>query len=136
MARPFKEINWDVVEKLIENGSSGIEIAGKFKIDENTFYRRFQKQYDCRFTDYAGIGSQGGKADIRSMLYAKAINNKAPGNAQLLMFLARCDLGMREPEAVQSLATNQQQIDQTHRIMQLEHEIAELKAKYGKDTNE
>lgn len=133
MARPLRDINWDVVERLIENGSSGIEIAGKFKIDENTFYRRFQRQYDCRFADYVGIGSQGGKADLRSMLYAKAINNKAPGNAQLLMFLARCVLGMREPEMIQQLAANQQQIDQTHRIMQLEHELAEEKAKNEMD---
>jgi hypothetical protein len=126
MARPRREINWEVVEKLIENGSSGIEIAGKFKIDSDTFYRRFQAEYNCRFADYTAIGSQGGKADLRSMLWAKAINNKAPGNAQLLMFLARCELGMKEPDSVQLLAANQPQIDQTHEIMRLQHRIAEL----------
>jgi hypothetical protein len=135
MARPFKEINWDLVERLIEHGSSGIEIAGKFKIDENTFYRRFQKQYNCRFTDYVGIGSQSIKADLRLMLYAKAINNKAPGNAQILIFLARCVLGMREPDNIQLIAANQSQIDQAHRIMELEHALVELKAKHEPDQN-
>ena len=132
MARPLREINWDVVEKLIECGCSGIEIAGKFKIDTDTFYRRFMRQYDCRFADYSAIGESGGKADLRAMIYAKAISNKAPGNAQLLMFLAKCVLGMREPEIAQQQAANQQQIDQTHRIMELEHQIAELRDKYEK----
>ncbi len=127
MARPLKEINWDVVEKLIESGCSGIQIAGKFKIDTDTFYTRFKKEYGVRFSDYSVISSECGKADIRSMLYAKAINNKAPGNAQLLMFLAKCELGMREPDNIQTLAANQQQIDQMHMLMQLQHENEELK---------
>jgi len=126
MARPRREINWDVVEKLIECGCTGMEIAAKFKLDPDTFYDRFRKEYDMRFADYSGAASECGKAELRSMLYAKALNNKAPGNSQLLLFLARCELGMREPELTSIMAANQPQIDQTHEIMRLQHRIAEL----------
>ncbi len=126
MARPRREINWEAVEKLTECGCTGIEIASKFKMDENTFYNRFREHYEMRFSDYSGPASKCGKADIRSMLYAKALNNKAPGCSQLLLFLARCELGMKEPEITHNLAANQNQLDQTHLIMQLQNRIREL----------
>jgi hypothetical protein len=133
MARKPKEINWDLVEKLIEYGSHGYEIAGKFKIDENTFYRRFRQEYKCRFADYVGIGHSGGKADLRLMLWSKAFNNKAPGNAQILLKLASCVLGMREPENTPTLAANQQQIDQSHLIMQLQHRLSKYESQEIKE---
>lgn len=126
MARPLKEINWDVVDKLIEAGCNGLQIAAKFRIDDDTFYNRFKKEYGFSFQDYSGKIQECGKADIISMLHAKAINNGAPGNATLLMFLARCRLGMKEPEIVHAIAANQEKIDQDHTIMQLKYRIAQL----------
>lgn len=123
MARPKKEINWDVVEKLIECGCSGIEIAAKFRIKSDTFYIRFKQEYKCSFQDYRGETQEAGLADLRSMLHAKALHNKAPGNSNLLIFLARTRLGMKEPELFNNLSTNQQQIDQSHIIMQKDHQI-------------
>lgn len=131
MARPLKEINWDVVEKLIECGCSGVEIAAKCRIRSDTFYIRFKQEYGCSFQDYRVEGQEGGLADLRSMIHAKALNNKAPGNSNLLIFLARCRLGMREPDIIQAVAANQQHIDQTHTIMRLEHKITELEAELG-----
>ena len=125
MARPVKEINWEVVQKLIENGSSGVEIAAKFFIRSETFYERFKREYGCSFQDYRGEAQEAGLADIRSMLHAKALNNKAPGNSNVLIFLARTRLGMKEPEGTH-IPTNQNQLDQSHYIMELEHKILEL----------
>lgn len=127
MARPQREINWDVVRKYMECGCSGMQIAAKLRLAKDTFYNRFKKEFGKCFQDYYEEGEGVGKLDIRVMLYAKALNSKAPGNADLLKFLARCELGMREPEMTQSLATNQQQIDQSHLIMQLQYEIEQLK---------
>ena len=131
MARPLKEINWDVVEKLIESGCSGVEIAGKFRIKSDTFYERFKREYEVSFQDYRVESQEAGAADLKAMLHAKALNNNAPGNSNLLIFLARTRLGMKEPEVVQTLAVNQNQIDQSHLIMQLKHELAAVKNKYG-----
>ena len=126
MARPLKEINWEVVEKLIEAGCKGTEIAAKFRIQSDTFYRRFKDEYGLSFQDYHGESHEAGLADLRAMLHAKALNNSAPGNSNILIFLARCRLGMKEPETTAGLATNQTMLDQTHLIMQLQHKITEL----------
>lgn len=136
MARPHKYINWEVVERLIECGCPGTEIAAKFRIQSNTFYRRFEQEYGVSFQDYRAESQEAGLADIRAMLHAKALNNKAPGNSNLLVFLARCKLGYREPDVIHTLAANQVQIDQTHLIMQLQHEIEVLKANADKSKAE
>jgi len=131
MARPLKEINWDVVDNLIEAGCNGIEIAGYFRIQKCTFYDRFEKEYGVSFQNYHSEPQEGGKAKLRSMLYAKALNNKAPGNADLLKFWAKCELGMKEPELTSFLANNQTQIDQSHTVMQQAHRITELESQLG-----
>lgn len=134
MARPPKEINWDVVEKLIEAGCSGTEISAKFRIQSDTLYRRFKEEYGTNFQDFRAKTQEAGIADLKAMLHAKAINNKAPGNSNLLIFLARCLLGYREPEVTHKVAANQEEIDQTHTIMQLQNRIAELEASDGNES--
>jgi hypothetical protein len=136
MARPHKEINWDVVEKLIECGCPGTEIAAKFRIQDDTLYRRFKLEYDVSFQDYRAKSAEAGLADLRSMIHAKAINNKAPGNSNLLIFLAKCKLGYKEPEVTHTLAANQNQLDQSHHIMELEHKIAVLESNANKSETE
>lgn len=136
MARPHKEINWDVVDKLIECGCNGIEIAAKFHIQKQTFYRRFEEEYGMSFQNYQPEAQEAGLADLKAMIHAKALNNKAPGNSNLLIFLARCKLGMREPDVVHNAAANQTQIDQSHIIMQLSHQIAELEGNANKSEAE
>lgn len=128
MGRPLKEINWEIVDKYLEAGTrNGAALARKFRIQSDTFYRRFKEEYGCAFQDY-NVDSQGiGVEDIRLMIHAKALNNKAPGNATMLMFLGRCLLGMKEPEVSQLVAPKQDDIDKDHQIMILKHEIAELK---------
>lgn len=134
MARPPKEINWDVVEKLIECGCPGTEIAAKFRIQGATFYRRFEEEYGESFQNYRTRVHEAGVADLRAMLHAKAMNNKAPGNSNLLVFLGRCLLGYREPEVTHKVAANQEEIDQTHTIMQLQNRIAELEEANGNES--
>jgi len=126
MARPKKELNWETVEKLIECGCPGTEIAAKFRIQSATFYRRFEEEYGVSFQNYKIDSHEAGLADLRASIHAKAINNKAPGNSNLLIFLAKCKLGYKEPEGSTFLAANQTNLDQTHTIMQLQHRINEL----------
>ena len=128
MARPLKEINWEAVQQYMESGCNGIEIAGKFGLCDDTFYIRFKKHFGKSFQDYSGKSYGAGKADLKRMLHAKALNNNAPGNTQMLIWLSKTQLGYREPDQIQTLATNQPQIDQRHRIMELEHALAEAKA--------
>lgn len=126
MARPKKEINWDVVQRLAEQGNSGVAIAAKFEIQSDTFYKRFKDEFGCSFQDYHAGAQEVGKADLRAMLWAKTMNNKAPGNSQLLLFMARCVLGMKEPELTNLVAANQTEIDKDHEIMRLKFTIAQM----------
>jgi AraC-like DNA-binding protein len=132
MARPLKEINWDYVEKLIECGCSGIEIASKFRIQSNTFYERFYKEYGCSFQDYRADAQECGLADLRAALHSKALKGCSP----VLIFLARCRLGMKEPDGANATPANQSQIDQSHLIMQLQHQLEELKKDADKSKTE
>ena len=138
MARPPKEINWEKVKQKMEAGCPASEIFSSrdHQISENTFYRRFKKEFGCSFGDYCGELAQCGKGDIRWMLHAKCLNNKAPGNITGLIFKAKCELGMREPELLNILAANQGHIDQTHEIMRLQHRIAELEANANQSQTE
>lgn len=138
MARPLKEINWEKVKQKMEAGCSASEIfsSKEHHMTKETFYNRFKKEFGCSFQDYSTESAQCGKGDIRWMLHAKCLNNKAPGNLTALIFKARCELGMREPDLQNLLAANQSQIDQTHEIMRLQHRIAELEANADKPKTE
>jgi hypothetical protein len=129
MARPVKPINWDMVHKYIECGCPAKEIAGKFDIYINNFYTKFKEHFGEGFESYASRVHENVLSDIRLMIYAKAINNKAPGNSNLLTFIAKCKLGFKEPDIVHTLAPNQEKIDESHRIIELEHKLAVAEAK-------
>lgn len=127
MARPKKQINWDVVEQLMKYGSSGVEISGNLRIQKDTFYRQFKQKYGTSYQDYHADVHEGGKASLRASLWSKALNNKSPGNAQLLLFMGRCILGMKEPDSANYLSPNQPQLDQSHQLMLQQAEIERLK---------
>jgi hypothetical protein len=136
MARPEKEINWEYVHKLIEAGCRGVEISAKLRMQSDTFYYRFKKQYGKSFQDYHVDIAEGGKGDIRAMLHTKAMNNSAPGNVTLLMFLARCRLGMKEPESSSLIAPLQDTINLQHENMMLKYENEKLKEAVLNSANE
>lgn len=121
MARPKKEINWEVVEKRMEAGNSARQIAKHLRIDINTFYDRFKEEFECCFADFADGIKECGEGDIMFTQHMKALQ----GNVQMLMYLGKVKYGQKEPEFAMSSAPNQVQIDQSHRIMELEYQLAQ-----------
>ncbi len=134
MGRTPKAVNWETVRKKIEAGCTAKEIFNSYdcQISDDAFYRRFKKEFGCNFADYVDKSSQTGTGDLKLMLHAKAMQ----GNITSLIFLARCRCGLREPDNIPLLAANQNQIDQTHLIMQLQHKISELEASANKSKTE
>ena len=128
MARPFKEINWDLVEKMIEAGSPAKEIWPHFGLCADTFYDRFKIEYGCNYADYSAKVSCRGEGNLRLMLHSKAMQ----GNLSALTLFGKTRLGLREPDNIQLVAATQPQIDQSQRIMELEHEVAVLKENANK----
>ncbi len=127
MGRPRKEINWEMVERYAQAGCSGIEIAASFGMQDDTFYRIFKEQYGESFQDYKGRANRHGEGELKLMQYAKALNNKAPGNIQMLMFLGKVRLKQDDAPIGKQDANNQSTIDIQHRNMELEAEIEQLR---------
>ena len=121
MARPLKEINWDIVEKRIEAGCTAREIAASCKIDMDTFYDRFKLEYGKSFSDYSADLYSVGDANLKFTQYVKAI----AGNIPMLHLLGRERLDQGKND--DPISPRQDQIDQSHLLMQLQNEIVELK---------
>jgi len=134
MARPPKSINWDIVKKKIEAGCTVKEIINTYEcsVTDETFYKRFKEEFGCSFSEYSALSASNGEGDLKLTLHAKAMQ----GNITALIFLARCRLGMKEPESSTALSVAQNYIDQSHVIMQLQHRIAELEANADKPQTE
>ncbi len=115
MARPEKEINWEIVEKRMEAGCSGVEIAATLRIQADTFYLRFKKKYGKSFQDYHGDFYSAGDANIKFTQYMKAL----AGNNNMLLLLGRERLNQSK---------EQERISPLEDIIELRHENMLLKA--------
>ncbi len=96
MARPPKPINWAEVEKRMEIGQNGIEIASCLRLDVDTFYRRFKEEYGENFGGYAAKLPVCGPQNILFMQYIKAMK----GNTKMLELLGREWLGQGKGEDI------------------------------------
>lgn len=132
MARPLKEINWDIVEKRMEAGNKGKSIAEAFHVDLDTFYRRFKQHYGFRFGDYAVHFYECGDDNLAYTQYMKALS----GNTTMLTWLGKVRLGQREPDMLSATPANQQEIDKDQIIMQLQHKLLELEENANKSKAE
>lgn len=119
MARPLKEINWEAVERMIEVGNSAREIYGHFRVQDNTFYRKFKEEFGCSFQDYRGDVSLAGPGNIKYIQYLKAIG----GNIEMLKWCGKemCGQG-REPQARD--APNEAVLSDQMENMRLKHQLA------------
>lgn len=121
-----KEINWDMVELYLKAGCSQVKIAECFHVHRDTLRERAEEKYGKEWSAFSASLHSEGEALIEAAQYQKAMKGYWPA----LQWLGKVRLGQREPESTLLVAANQQHIDQSHRIMELEHEIAELKAQH------
>jgi hypothetical protein len=131
MARPKKEINWDIVEKKMEAGCTAREICANV-CEINTFYDRFKEKYGKSFGDYADDYYSVGDGNIKFTQYIKALS----GNIQMLSWLGKTRLGQREPDMLSAIPANQDNIDKDQLIMQLQHKLSQLENNADKSQTE
>lgn len=89
MSRPQKEIDWALVDFLLKAGSPGTEIAAKFDLHPDTFYKRVLDKYNVCFTVYSQSKVGTGKADLRAIMYSRALK----GNDKMCLHFAKHLLG-------------------------------------------
>lgn len=118
MARPKKDINWDIVEKKMEAGCSAREIASGV-CDIDTFYDRFKEHFGKSFSDYSDDYYSAGDGNIKFTQYMKALS----GNTNMLTLLGKERLGQGKEQEKQSPYED---------VLALRHENMILKAEISK----
>lgn len=94
--RPQKEIDWNLVDKLLEAGCIGTEIAPYFDMHPDTLYLRCSKEKDMTFTAYSYEKRSKGDSNIRMAQYFKALGLSENGDNTLLIWLGKNRLNQKE----------------------------------------
>lgn len=129
--RPYKPINWELVDELLEAGCPGSEIAPHFNMHHQTFLDRVVKEKGMLFTEYAAIMFEKGNSHLRKAQHDKAIS----GDNTMMVWLGKNRLKQREnpteltisPETVKGFNTLMDQVSkaQEERKSELTNTIKE-----------
>jgi hypothetical protein len=95
MVRPIKEIDWDVVDELLEAGCSGVEIAARFGMHPNTLYLKVEEETKLSFSEYSTQIQANGDSILRKVQFDTATKDK---DKALLIWLGKQRLGQKEPK--------------------------------------
>jgi len=120
MARPKKEIDWNVVEKQMEAGLTAKQIAhGKIHITH--FYKRFKEEFGCDYANYAHESYECGDGILKFTQYMKAIAGKTKELEKL------CDVRLGQNSVKQEKPPNDDFLAIKHENMILKAELAKIK---------
>lgn len=92
MPKKLKPIDFKIVDKLLEAGCLGTEIAGYFGVHEDTLYLRTQSEKKMTFTQYSAQKRSKGDSFLRSKQFEIALL----GDKTMLVWLGKTRLGQRE----------------------------------------
>lgn len=90
--KPKININWDEVGKLLEAGSSGVEVAAYLGFSEQALYLRCRQDLDKEFSALKQEKRARGDALLRGKQYATAMK----GNVPMQIFLGKNRLGQAD----------------------------------------
>lgn len=94
--RKHKEVDWAVVDQMLEAGCTGIEIAPIFGIHYETLYDRALRDKGVMWTEYTQQMSSKGEGNIKLTQYLKATGQCTKGDTTLLVWLGKNRLKQRE----------------------------------------
>jgi hypothetical protein len=87
------EINWDKVDKLLEAGCDGTQIAAYLGCHEDTLYIRCQDEKNMAFSAYKAQKRAKGDSRLLTAQYDAAINDK---DKSMLIWLGKQRLGQTD----------------------------------------
>lgn len=93
--RPKIPIDWNMVDKYLEAGCTGTEIASVIGCHYQTFYDRCELEKGMGFTEYSKLKRAVGDAILRAKQYAYAMTGKN-GNLGMLIWLGKNRLGQKD----------------------------------------
>lgn len=86
------EIDWNIVDRMLEAGCLGTEIAGELNCSTDTLYNRCVQEKGCLFSDYSRQKKYRGDGKLRIKQYSQAIK----GDRGMLIWLGKQRLSQRE----------------------------------------
>lgn len=100
--RPQKQIDWELVDRLLVAGCLGTEIAPHFDMHHDTFYERCEKEKGTSFTAYSQQKRSIGDSVLREVQFEKA----KKGDNSLLIWLGKNRLKQSESPTELSISEN------------------------------
>lgn len=100
--RPFKDVDWRMVEELCQLQCTKPEIVGVLGFSEDTLERAIKREYGIGYAEYYAQNSAGGKVSLRRRQRRLADE----GNAALCIWLGKQWLNQKEPDRDQLRDSN------------------------------
>jgi len=134
-------INWSEVSEYLQAGCSGVEIASKLGIHENTLYQRCRTDLNVEFMAYSQQKRASGEALLKKTQFDMAVIDK---DRSMLIWLGKNRLGQTDKqqtnvnvnEAVTGVEVviidNKEQLADLERYDRIKEELKQLDAKYHK----
>lgn len=94
VTRPLLNIDWKIVDGLLEAGCSGVQVASHIGVHRDTLYDRTLVEKGVIFSAYAQSKKSTGDSRLAFKQYEDALGvSKVKGNVQLLLRLGETRLG-------------------------------------------
>lgn len=90
--RPQAIIDWKTVDRLLQAGCSGVQIAARLAIHPDTLYRACQAEHKSDFAAYSQQKREHGETLILEQQFAAAMK----GDKTMLIWLGKQRLGQKE----------------------------------------
>lgn len=90
--KPQIQIDWGKVDRYLESGCTGTEIAGVFGCSPDTIYKRCEDEKGITFTAYSAQKKSSGD----SLIKAAQMNLALKGNSSMLIWLGKNRLGQKD----------------------------------------
>ena len=107
IGRPQKKIDWELVDKLLMKGCSGVEVAGRLGIHPTTLYEKCVTDNGQSFCEYSTHHYAKGTATIKEHQYDKALGLTEAGDNTLLIWLGKTRCGQKEEKNI-NISTDEQ----------------------------
>lgn len=93
------EIDWEIVDGLLEAGNDGVRVAANLGMSPETLYRKCKNEKNISFESYAAQKRARGD----SLLAAKQYTIAMKGNVSMLIWLGKNRLGQKDKQDIEVL---------------------------------
>lgn len=100
-SKPY-DLDWDKIDRLLEAGCTGAEIASNFGFHPDTLYRHSKIDKKKHFTDYAREKREKGNTLLRSAQFKNAMK----GNTVMQIWLGKQRLDQTEKTQISGDSKN------------------------------